>query len=72
MEETIGQAAGKIWQVLSNRKKPVSVADIAKLTKLKTQVAYQGLGWLAREGKVTYQTKGAKTTVSLAAAGCYC
>ena len=72
MEETIGQAAGQIWQLLSKRKNPVNIADIAKLTKLKTQVAYQGLGWLAREGKITYQTKGAKTSVSLASAGCYC
>ena len=72
MEERIGQAAGQIWQVLVETKKPVSITDLGKLTKLKTQTAYQGLGWLAREGKIVYQTKGTKTSVSLAPAECTC
>ena len=72
MQETIGQAAGQIWQVLSTKDSPVSIADLPKLTKLKAQVAYQGLGWLAREGKVSYETKGTKTLVSLLPAECYC
>jgi hypothetical protein len=72
MEEKIGHAAGQIWEVLSGRKTPVSLTDLPKLTKLKTQLAYQGLGWLAREGKIAYQTSGAKTTVALAAVGCMC
>ena len=70
MEEKIGLAAGQIWESLANRKTPVSVSDIPKLTKLKTQIAYQGLGWLAREGKISYETKGQKTLVSLATADC--
>ncbi len=72
MEERIGQAAGQIWQVLVEAKKPVNITELAKLTKLKTQTAYQGLGWLAREGKIVYQTKGTKTSVSLAPAQCTC
>ena len=72
MEERIGQAAGQIWQVLAKAKKPVNIADLGKLTKLKTQIAYQGLGWLAKEGKIADQTKGPKTSVSLAPAECTC
>ena len=72
MEERIGQAAGQIWQALAEAKKSVNIADLGKLTKLKTQLAYQGLGWLAREGKIVYQTNGAKTSVSLAPAECIC
>ncbi len=72
MEERIGQAAGQIWQVLAKAKKPVNIADLGKLTKIKTQIAYQGLGWLAKEGKIAYQTKGTKTSVSLAPAECTC
>ncbi len=72
MEERIGQAAGQIWQVLAKAKKPVNIADLGKLTKIKTQIAYQGLGWLAKEGKIVYQTKGARTSVSLAPAECIC
>ncbi|HPD46357.1 MAG TPA: winged helix-turn-helix domain-containing protein [Anaerohalosphaeraceae bacterium] len=69
MQEQIGQAAGKVWQVLS-KKGTVNVSDLPKLTGLKSQIAYQGLGWLAREGKLTYETKGQRTTVSLAPAEC--
>ena len=72
MEETIGNAAGVIWTVLSERKNPVNITELPKLTKLKTQIAYQGLGWLAREGKVEYHTKGQKTSVSLCSAECFC
>ncbi len=72
MEERIGQAAGQIWQALSTTNGPVNIADLGKLTKLKTQIAYQGLGWLAREGKIAYQTNGAKTSVSLTSAECIC
>jgi len=71
MEEQIGQAAGKIWQVLS-RKGNLNIADLPKLTGLKSQLAYQGLGWLAREGKICYETKGQRTTVSLSPAECVC
>ena len=72
MEEKIGHAAGQIWEALAGRKNPVSVSDLPKLTKLKTQLAYQALGWLAREGKIAYHTSGAKTTVALAAVECTC
>lgn len=72
MEETIGQAAGKIWETLATNNEPLNITELAKITKLKTQVAYQGLGWLAREGKVSYHTNGTKTSVSLAGAECTC
>ena len=72
MEETIGNAAGEMWGLLSSRKTPVNVADLPKLTKFKPQVAYQALGWLAREGKINYTEKGGKTAVSLWPAECCC
>ncbi len=72
MEETIGQAAGKIWEALESSNQPVNITELSKKTKLKTQVAYQGLGWLAREGKVSYHTTGTKTSVELAGVECTC
>ena len=72
MEETIGHAAGQIWEVLSSHKRPVSVTEVPKITKIKTQLAYQALGWLAREGKLIYHTSGTKTSVSLATVACTC
>ena len=65
--EKIGQAAGIIWQMLSQASGRVNITDIAKKTNLTTQLAYQGLGWLAREGKLAYQKKGRSIYVSLIA-----
>ena len=70
--EKIGQAAGEIWKMLSQASGQVNITDIAKRTNLTTQVAYQGLGWLAREGKIEYEKKGRSIYVSLAQAECVC
>ena len=72
MEETIGNVAGEIWGVLSSRKNPVAVSDLPKLTKSKPQVTYQALGWLAREGKIVYQERSGKVSVSLTPAEVCC
>lgn len=65
MIDTIGQAAGQVWTVLAQAEGPVGITEVPKRAHLKTQIAYQALGWLAREGKVEYQTKGRKTEVVL-------
>ena len=72
MDEKIGQAAGTIWHTLTDIAKPVNIADIPKKSNLSAPLAYQGLGWLAREGKVQYQQKGRSTVVSLSSAECTC
>lgn len=68
----IGQAAGQIWHMLSTASEKVNIADVAKRTKLTSQLAYQGLGWLAREGKIEYEQKGRTIYVSLAPSECIC
>lgn len=65
MIEKIGQAAGQIWGVLAEAGGPVGLTDIPKKARLTPQIAYQALGWLAREGKVEYHSKGRKTEVVL-------
>ena len=65
MIDTIGQAAGRVWTVLSEAQGPVGITEVPKRAHLKTQIAYQALGWLAREGKVVYHSKGRKTEVVL-------
>jgi len=70
--ESIGNAAGQVWTLLSSKKGQVNIADIPRLTNLKSHIAYQALGWLAREGKVQYQTKAQKTFVCLVGAECVC
>lgn len=71
MQEKIGSAAGQIWEILSNSKNAVNIADIPKKSKLSTQLAYQGLGWLAREGKLEYHQKGRSIYVGLASSECF-
>jgi hypothetical protein len=65
MIETIGQAAGQVWTTLAQAEGPMGLTEVPKRTHLKTQIAYQALGWLAREGKVEYRSKGRKTEVVL-------
>lgn len=64
MKEMIGMAAGKIWEALS-QKESATLSQIPKLIGEKDSLAYQALGWLAREGKIEYLTQGNKTLVSL-------
>ncbi len=64
MKDKIGETAGGIWKILK-KKGEVNVAQLPKLLNEKSAVVYQGLGWLAREDKVEYQTREAKTFVSL-------
>ena len=72
MDEKIGQAAGIIWHTLADTSKPINITDLPKKTKLSAPLAYQGLGWLAREGKIHYQQQGRTTLVCLASAVCAC
>jgi Mn-dependent DtxR family transcriptional regulator len=64
MKDEIGETAGKIWEILKKRGE-VNVTQLPRLLNEKSAMTYQGLGWLAREGKVEYQTKTGKTLVSL-------
>jgi len=64
MKEVIGQTAGKIWNVLRDNEE-ISVSSLPKVVNERQAIVYQSLGWLAREDKIKYETKGKKTTVSL-------
>ena len=68
MEKIIGHAAGQIWNLLADAKAPIKISELPRRSKLKSQVAYQALGWLAREEKIAYCEDGKKECVSLTAA----
>jgi len=51
-EKIFGVKAGKVWNVLNKNKKPIPVAKIMKVGKLKRDDVLAGLGWLGREGKI--------------------
>lgn len=64
MREKIGDMAGKIWKTLREKEK-VDVSQLPRILKEKSVIVYQALGWLAREDKINYHTKGDKIFVSL-------
>ncbi len=64
MKDKVIEAAGKTWQFLGTNGE-TDVKSLSKGVKEKEEVVYQALGWLAREDKVDYSTKGSKIFVSL-------
>lgn len=55
MKDKIGENAGAVWSYLSEAGEK-SLKDVKKACKLTEKDMYAALGWLAREGKVEFQT----------------
>ena len=64
MTSTIGAAAGKVWEYLSNNG-PSSVTKITNETKIDSKDVQRAIGWLAKEDKLVIEVKGRNETVSL-------
>lgn len=62
--EMIGANAGKIWNALQNGAQ--SSKALKKATKLKEAELNLALGWLAREGKLTFTELEEETIIALA------
>ena len=60
----IGAHAGKIWNALQNG--ALSSKALKKATKLKEAELNLALGWLAREGKLTFTDMEEETIIALA------
>ena len=60
----IGENAGLVWGALQNGAQGVKA--LKKATKLKNEELFLALGWLAREGKLTFTVEEADTIVALA------
>ena len=58
----IGENAGLIWNELQGG--ALTFKALKKATKLKNDELYLALGWLAREGKVSF-TEGEDLTITL-------
>ena len=56
LEIEFGESAGKIWQVL-NEKGCLNKEKILETTKLDETNFHLGLGWLARENKISKEDK---------------
>ncbi|MFH1375010.1 MAG: winged helix-turn-helix domain-containing protein [bacterium] len=62
MEQKIGETAGKIWKELS-KSGEMAISQVPKAIKERDTISYLAMGWLAREGKLIFRTKGNKTLV---------
>ena len=55
MIEDIGKAAGEIWAFLGQQSGPVPMSAIKKGVELPSMLLMTGIGWLAREGKLSME-----------------
>jgi len=56
MDQEIGQIAGKIWNHL-NEYGATSVYQLRQKLEVQERLLHMGLGWLAREGKLTWSLR---------------
>lgn len=64
MINKIGENAGLVWNALQGGAKDLKA--LKKATKLKNDELAFALGWLAREGKLTFAAKDEEIVVALA------
>lgn len=62
--ESIGTAAGAVWHYLQ-RNGPVTLSKLAREIDAPRDLVMQGVGWLAREGKVAFQKGSRSKMISL-------
>ncbi len=63
VEEKIAECAKRIW-VLLEQTQEVNILRLSELLGERNVVAYQALGWLAREKKIQYTQKGSQVFIS--------
>ena len=63
--ESIGVAAGLVWHYL-NENGSVTLSKLAREIDAPRDMVMQGVGWLAREEKVTFQEGPRSKLISLA------
>jgi hypothetical protein len=63
VEEKIAACTRRILVLLEQAKK-VNILRLSELLEERNVVAYQALGWLARDGKIKYEQKGSQLFIS--------
>ncbi|MBI2569712.1 MAG: winged helix-turn-helix domain-containing protein [Candidatus Schekmanbacteria bacterium] len=64
--EKIGETAGLVWRYL-NENGEVNLTQLKKGVEAPNDVLHQAIGWLAREGKLTYEKDNRSVRVALLA-----
>lgn len=64
MSDTIGIAAGKIWDYL-DKNGATSVSKVTKEAELNRNEVQRAIGWLAKEDKLNFEMDGRTELLSL-------
>jgi hypothetical protein len=62
VEDRIAECARRIWALLESQE--VNILRLSELLGERNVIAYQALGWLARDKKIRYQQKGSQVFIS--------
>ncbi|HET6327121.1 MAG TPA: winged helix-turn-helix domain-containing protein [Planctomycetaceae bacterium] len=62
--ESVGAVAGQVWHYL-NENGPVTLSKLAREIEAPRDLVMQGVGWLAREGKIAFNEGPRSKTISL-------
>jgi Winged helix-turn-helix domain (DUF2582) len=62
--ESIGAVAGQVWQYLNDHG-AVTLSKLAREIEAPRDLVMQGVGWLAREGKIAFHEGPRSKTISL-------
>lgn len=68
VEEKIAECATRIWALLMQSPE-VNILRLSELLGERNVVAYQALGWLARDKKIHYEQKGSQVFISRSLGG---
>ena len=63
--ESVGTVAGHVWQAYLNDNGPVTLSKLAREIEAPRDLVMQGVGWLAREGKIAFHEGPRSKTISL-------
>jgi len=62
VEEKIVECANRIWELLNGQE--VNILRLSELLGERNVIAYQALGWLARDRKIRYAQRGSQVFIS--------
>lgn len=62
--ESVGTVAGQVWTYLKDHG-PVTLSKLAREIEVPRDLVMQGVGWLAREGKIRFHEGPRSKTISL-------
>lgn len=62
--ESIGTVAGQVWHYLNDHG-AVTLSKLAREIEAPRDLVMQGVGWLAREGKIAFHEGPRSKTISL-------